>query len=43
MGTSRDTPGVVLMWNGNIIKFFDGTNANQFDSAKLKAELSKMQ
>lgn len=42
MGTSKDTPGVVLMWNGNIIKFFDGINANQFDASKLKAELSKM-
>jgi thiol-disulfide isomerase/thioredoxin len=42
MGTSKDTPGVVLMWNGNIIKFFDGINANQFDAAKLKAELAKM-
>ena len=42
MGTSKDTPGVVLMWNGNIIKFFDGINSNQFDAAKLKAELIKM-
>jgi hypothetical protein len=42
MGTSKDTPGVVLLWNGNIIKFFDGINANQFDSTKLKAELAKM-
>jgi hypothetical protein len=42
MGTSKDTPGIVLMWNGNIIKFFDGINANQFDAAKLKAELAKM-
>lgn len=42
MGTSKDTPGVVLMWNGNIIKFFDGINANQFDAVKLKAELAKM-
>jgi thiol-disulfide isomerase/thioredoxin len=42
MGTSKDTPGVVLMWNGNIIKFFDGINANQFDAAKLKSELGKM-
>jgi hypothetical protein len=42
MGTSKDTPGVVLMWNGNIIKFFDGINANKFDASKLKAELAKM-
>jgi hypothetical protein len=42
MGTSKDTPGVALMWNGNIIKFFDGINANQFDASKLKAELAKM-
>ena len=42
LGSSKDTPGVALLWNGNIIKFFDGTNANQYDAAKLKAELSKM-
>jgi thiol-disulfide isomerase/thioredoxin len=42
LGSSKDTPGVALLWNGNIIKFFDGTNANQYDAAKLKAELTKM-
>ena len=42
LGSSKDTPGVALLWNGNIIKFFDGTNANQYDAAKLKAELAKM-
>ncbi len=42
LGSSKDTPGVALLWNGNIIKFFDGTNTNQYDAAKLKAELAKM-
>ncbi len=42
LGSSKDTPGVALLWNGNIIKFFDGINANQYDAAKLKAELAKM-
>lgn len=42
MGNSKDTPGVILMWNGNIIKFFDGIKTNQFDAAKLKVELTKM-
>ena len=42
LGSSKDTPGVALLWNGNIIKFFDGTNANQYNAAKLKAELAKM-
>jgi thiol-disulfide isomerase/thioredoxin len=42
LGSSKDTPGVALLWNGNILKFFDGTNANQYDAAKLKAELVKM-
>jgi len=42
LGSSKDTPGVALLWNGNILKFFDGTNANQYDAAKLKAELAKM-
>lgn len=42
LGTSKDTPGVVLMWNGNILKFFDGINSNQYDAEKLKAEIAKM-
>jgi thiol-disulfide isomerase/thioredoxin len=42
LGSSKDTPGVVLMWNGNVLKFFDGINANQYDANKLKAEIAKM-
>lgn len=42
LGSSKDTPGVALMWNGNIIKFYDGTNSNQYEAAKIKAELAKM-
>jgi len=42
LGNSKDTPGVILMWNGNVLKFFDGINANQYDANKLKAEIAKM-
>jgi len=42
LGSSKDTPGVILMWNGNVLKFFDGINANQYDGTKLKVEIEKM-
>ncbi len=38
---SRDTPGVVYLWNGNIRYFSDGINANAFDKATFKKELDK--
>lgn len=31
----RDTPGIFYMWNGNIIKEFNGTNENAFKSQEL--------
>jgi hypothetical protein len=31
----RDTPGIFYMWNGNIIKEFNGTNENAFNSQEL--------
>lgn len=31
MGDSGNTPGVFCLWNGNIIKFYEGTENNKFD------------
>lgn len=38
---SRDTPGVVYLWNGNIRYFSDGINEKAFDKKKFKEELMK--
>lgn len=36
LGNSKDTPGVVYLWNGNIIKDWDGINEKQFKGADLQ-------
>jgi len=41
IGSSRDTPGVNYLWNGNSIKFYDGINANKFDLKSFKSLISK--
>lgn len=41
IGMSRDTPGVLYLWNGNQVEFFDGINANAFTPEKLKKALAK--
>jgi thiol-disulfide isomerase/thioredoxin len=41
IGTSRDTPGVLYLWNGNQVVFFDGINENEFKEDKLKKALEK--
>lgn len=38
LGNTKDTPGVVYLWNGNIIKDWDGINEKQF----VPAELNKL-
>lgn len=38
---SRDTPGVVYLWNGNIRYFSDGINEKAFDKEKFKKEILK--
>ncbi len=40
---SRDTPGVVYLWNGNIRYFSDGINDKAFDKVKFKKELDKVE
>jgi thiol-disulfide isomerase/thioredoxin len=37
----RDTPGVFYMWNGNIIKEFNGINEKAFDAEELVNVLKK--
>lgn len=41
LGMSKDTPGVVYLWNGNIRYFADGIEANEFKESALKKELDK--
>lgn len=41
IGMSKDTPGVVYLWNGNVRYFSDGIDANAFSEAALKKELDK--
>ena len=36
MGDSGNTPGVFCMWNGNIVKFYEGTENNKFDPEGFK-------
>ena len=42
-GLSNDVPGVVLMWNGNIIKFYQGTGDAAFSKDKLIKELKEIE
>ncbi|MEI6348533.1 MAG: DoxX family protein [Bacteroidota bacterium] len=39
MGMSANTPGVFYLWNGNVIKFFEGADANKFNPEELKKVL----
>jgi thiol-disulfide isomerase/thioredoxin len=41
LGMKRDTPGVLYLWNGNEVVFFDGIKENEFTAEKLKAALAK--
>ena len=36
----RDTPGIFYMWNGNILKEFNGTNDSAYDSESLLKSLN---
>jgi len=35
MGNGANTPGVIYLWNGNVIKFYEGTEGNKFDPKDL--------
>jgi thiol-disulfide isomerase/thioredoxin len=41
IGMKRDTPGVLYLWNGNEVVFFDGINDNAFTVDKMKKALAK--
>ena len=41
LGAGASTPGVYYLWNGNIIKSFEGIEANQFSSDALKEAILK--
>jgi thiol-disulfide isomerase/thioredoxin len=41
IGEDGETPGVHVLWNGNIIKTFMGINENAFDVEKLKIEIQR--
>lgn len=38
---NRDTPGVFYIWNGNIVKVYDGIDANAFKAKEFKALIQK--
>ena len=41
LGTGKDTPGVLYIHNGNVIKFFDGISENAFNSKALEKVIYK--
>lgn len=41
MGTTKDTPGVIYLWNGNVIKEYDGINEKKFVKSEFKKIIMK--
>ena len=41
LGNSKDTPGVIYLWNGNKIKEWDGINEKKFVGSELSIILKK--
>ena len=41
LGGSKDTPGVQYLWNGNLIKEYDGINERAFKSSEFKKLVQK--
>ena len=41
LGNTKDTPGVVYLWNGNNIKEWDGINEKKFVAEELEEVISK--
>lgn len=41
LGNSKDTPGVIYLWNGNKIKEWDGINEKKFIGSELQTVLKK--
>lgn len=40
LGNNANTPGVIYLWNGNIIKQYEGTEGNKFEGSDLKKQLN---
>ena len=41
IGGAKDTPGVIYLWNGNVIKEYDGINEKKFKMLEFKSIVSK--
>ena len=41
LGGTKDTPGVIYLWNGNVIKEYDGINEKQFKMNEFKTIVNK--
>lgn len=41
LGGTKDTPGVMYLWNGNIIKEYDGINEKKFKMNEFKSIVTK--
>ena len=41
LGSGKDTPGVIYLWNGNKIKEWDGINEKKFIGSELQSLLKK--
>ena len=41
LGSGKDTPGVIYLHNGNVIKFYDGINEKAFNSKSLEKVIYK--
>jgi len=41
LGNNKDTPGVFYIWNGNIVKTYDGINEKAFKKAEFKTLVAK--
>jgi thiol-disulfide isomerase/thioredoxin len=43
IGNEKNVPGVCYLWNGNVMKFYEGTEGkNQFSKSDLKLQLQKI-
>lgn len=36
LGNGKETPGVVYLWNGNVIKYYDGINEKAFNKKEME-------
>ena len=41
LGTTKDTPGIMYLWNGNVIKEYDGINEKKFVKSEFKTIVGK--